>query len=121
MIIVDNINIGEENSLALIAGPCVIEEENTYRIAKKLTEITSELNIPFIFKCSWDKANRTKVENYRGTEEYAVETFEKIKKQLKVPILTDIHIPEQAKKWGEIVDVLQIPAFFYPLLPTLNQ
>ena len=109
---IKNIKIGGANPLAIITGPCIIEKDNTYRIAKKLTKIFKELDIPFIFKCSWDKANRTGIDGYRGIgKEEAIEMFEKITKDFNIPILTDIHLPNQAKEFGEIVDILQVPAF----------
>ena len=112
MVRIKNIDVGNGKPLVLIAGPCIIEKENTYRIAKKLADITKNLNIPFIFKCSWDKSNRTGIEGYRGLgKENAIEMFEKIKKNLKIPILTDVHLPNDAKEFGEIVDILQVPAF----------
>ena len=109
---IGNVKIGGDNPLAIIAGPCIIEEENTYRIAKKIAAICKELKVPFIFKCSWDKANRTGINGYRGIgKEAAIEMFEKIKKDFNVPILTDVHIPDQAKEFGEVADILQVPAF----------
>lgn len=112
MVKVQDIDIGSGNPLVFIAGPCVIEEENTYRIAKTLASLTKKKKIPFIFKCSWDKANRTGIEGYRGLgEEYARNLFEMIKKELRIPVLTDIHLPHEAKEFGEIVDVLQVPAY----------
>jgi 2-dehydro-3-deoxyphosphooctonate aldolase (KDO 8-P synthase) len=112
MVKVREIDIGPGNPLLLIAGPCIIEEENTYRIAKKLTSLTREKKIPFVFKCSWDKANRTGIDGYRGLgPDYALAMFEKIKKDFNIPILTDIHQPHEAKLFGEIVDILQVPAY----------
>ncbi len=109
---IKNIDIGTGNPLVMIAGPCIIEKDNTYRIAKKLTEISRETKTPFIFKCSWDKANRTGINGYRGIgKKSAIEMFEKIKKDLKVPVLTDIHLPSEAKEFGEVVDILQVPAY----------
>jgi len=109
---VKNICVGGGNPLVLIAGPCVIEKDNTYRIAKKLTMMTKKLGIPFIFKCSWDKANRTGIDGYRGLGvDFAIDMFKKIKKDLNIPILTDIHLPHQAKQFGDVVDILQVPAF----------
>ncbi|MEM0492465.1 MAG: 3-deoxy-8-phosphooctulonate synthase [Candidatus Thermoplasmatota archaeon] len=109
---VKDIRIGGDNPLVLIAGPCVIEQDHTYRIAKKLTMITKKHKIPFIFKCSWDKANRTGIDGYRGLGvNYAIDLFKKIKKEFNIPILTDVHQPHEAKQFGEIVDILQVPAF----------
>jgi len=109
---IGDVAIGGGNPLTFIAGPCIIEEKNTYRIAKKLSVLFRELNIPFIFKCSWDKANRTGINGYRGfDQDRSIELFKKIKKEFNVPILTDVHLPEEAKIFGEIVDILQVPAF----------
>ena len=101
------------NELVLIAGPCVIESENHARtIARQIHDISKRQQIPFIFKASFDKANRTSVNSYRGpglTE--GLRILAEIKQDLGVPILTDIHEPEQAKLVSEVVDVIQIPAF----------
>jgi 2-dehydro-3-deoxyphosphooctonate aldolase (KDO 8-P synthase) len=97
----------------LIAGPCVIENYNiTFNIAKTLKNIARELNIPFIFKSSFDKANRTSVESFRGpgfTE--GLDILKKIKKELGVKIVSDIHLPEQAADASKVLDIIQIPAF----------
>ena len=97
----------------LIAGPCVYEgEEITFSIAEKLKQITSELEIPFIFKASYDKANRTSVSSYRGPGiERGLDILHNIKQQLNVPVLSDVHTPEQACMAGEVLDIIQIPAF----------
>lgn len=95
-----------------IGGPCVIEtEEITMKIAEKLVEITGELNIPFIFKSSYDKANRTSITSYRGpgiTE--GLKILKKVKERLACPVLTDVHSKEEAAIAAETVDILQIPA-----------
>ena len=97
----------------LFAGSCVIESEAlTFEIAGKLKEITSELNIPFVFKASFDKANRTSLSSFRGfgiTE--GLRILGRIKSELSLPIITDIHLPEQAEPVAEVADYLQIPAF----------
>lgn len=97
----------------LIAGPCIIEDyDNTLFIARELKNITDELEIPFIFKASYDKANRTSVSSYRGPGiEHGLDILHDVKQQLGVPVLTDVHTPEQAFMAGEVVDVIQIPAF----------
>jgi len=99
--------------LVLIAGPCVIENENhATAIARQIHDISERQQIPFIFKASFDKANRTSVNSYRGpglTE--GLRILAAIKQELGVPILTDIHEPTQAKLVSEVVDVIQIPAF----------
>ena len=99
--------------LVLIAGPCVIESENhAATLARQIYDISERQQIPFIFKASFDKANRTSVNSFRGpglTE--GLRTLATIKQELGVPILTDIHEPRQAKLVSQVVDVIQIPAF----------
>lgn len=101
------------SKLMIIAGPCVIEsEENATLIAKKIKEICQRLELDYFFKASFDKANRTSIESYRGpgiTE--GLEILQKIKKTLNVKIVTDIHEPWQAEKVSRVVDMIQIPAF----------
>ncbi|WP_457551919.1 3-deoxy-8-phosphooctulonate synthase [Desulfobacula sp.] len=97
----------------LIAGPCVIENyDTTFLIADHLKKITSLLDIPFIFKASFDKANRTSLQSFRGPGfEEGLNILGSIKKELDVPIISDIHLPDQAQKAARILDVIQIPAF----------
>lgn len=100
-------------SFFLVAGPCVIEEEDTTRlIATRLKEMTARLGIPFVFKASYDKANRSSGKSYRGPgPEAGLALLGRIKSDLHVPVLTDIHLPEQAEVAARVVDILQIPAF----------
>lgn len=97
----------------VIAGPNVIEsEEHTLKMAKELKSIFSEYNIQFIFKVSFDKANRSSLNSYRGVSlEEGLRIFKKIKEQLNIPIITDIHESWQAEIIGGVVDIIQIPAF----------
>ena len=97
----------------LIAGPCVIESElQVMEIAKRMKEITGRLGIPFIFKSSFDKANRTSVTSFRGPGiEEGLRILKKVKDELGLPVVTDIHEPFQAELAAEVVDMLQIPAF----------
>ena len=97
----------------LIAGPCVIEDYDiTFKIAKYLKKITQELKIPFVFKSSFDKANRTSIESYRGPGfSEGLRILSKIKQELDIKIISDIHLPEQAEKAAETLDIIQIPAF----------
>jgi 2-dehydro-3-deoxyphosphooctonate aldolase (KDO 8-P synthase) len=99
--------------LTILAGPCVIEtQEILEKTAEKLKEITQKLDINFIFKSSFDKANRSSINSYRGLGiEKGLEMLAKIKKDFNVPIVTDIHLPEQAQIVAEVADILQIPAF----------
>ena len=97
----------------LIAGPCVYEgEEITFSIAEKLKQITSELEIPFIFKTSYRKANRSRLDSYTGMGDIqALEILKQISNKLEVPVITDIHSAEEAIMAAGYVDALQIPAF----------
>ncbi len=97
----------------LIAGPCVIESEDLcLDIARTLARTCRRLSIPFIFKASFDKANRTSASSFRGPGiEGGLAILERVRARVGVPILTDIHTEEQARSAGEVVDVLQIPAF----------
>jgi 2-dehydro-3-deoxyphosphooctonate aldolase (KDO 8-P synthase) len=108
-----NFNAGLDQPLFLIAGPCVIESEDmTIDVAGQLKEMTDKLKIPFIFKSSFDKANRSSNKTFRGFGlEEGLRILEAVKKQLDVPVLTDIHTEAQVKPVAEIVDVLQTPAF----------
>jgi 2-dehydro-3-deoxyphosphooctonate aldolase (KDO 8-P synthase) len=99
--------------LFLIAGPCVIESEaHTYRMAEALQRITADLAVPFIFKASYDKANRTSVKSFRGPGLLeGVRILGKIARDTGLPVLTDVHEPSHCEVAAEAVDVLQIPAF----------
>ncbi len=105
-------NIPKDKFL-LIAGPCVIEsDEIANQIAEKLVNITSKLSIPLIFKGSYKKANRTKLDSFTGIGDIkALEILKKINQEFKIPVITDIHEKNEAKIASEYVDVLQIPAF----------
>jgi len=107
------LRLGAGNPLFLIAGPCVIESEAHARmIAEKVSRIATDAGVPYIFKASYDKANRSSVSSFRGpglTE--GIKILGKIKSELKVPILTDIHEPTHATPAAEVADILQIPAF----------
>jgi len=108
-----NFNVGIDQPLFLIAGPCVIESEDmTLRVADELKNLCIKLDIPFIFKSSFDKANRSSNSTFRGFGmEEGLRILEKVKSLFEVPVLTDIHTIEQVKPVSEIVDVLQTPAF----------
>jgi 2-dehydro-3-deoxyphosphooctonate aldolase (KDO 8-P synthase) len=105
--------IGQGQPLALIAGPCVIEStEHCLKIAEFVAPICRKLGINYIFKCSFDKANRTSVNGFRGPGmEAGLKTLALVRKKTGLPILTDIHVPDQAAAAGEICDLIQIPAF----------
>src|SRR3954471_6976556 len=104
-------DIGLQRPFFLIAGPCVVESEQLQMdVAGQLKEITSSLGIPFIFKSSYDKANRTSGTSFRGPGmEKGLEILAKVKRELKVPILTDVHSEAEIPKVSEVVDVLQTP------------
>jgi 2-dehydro-3-deoxyphosphooctonate aldolase (KDO 8-P synthase) len=112
-----SMNVGSitvnNNMFTLIAGPCVIESEaQVMKVAASLKEITGLLGIPFIFKSSFDKANRTSVSSYRGPGiNEGLRILKKVKDELGIPVVTDIHEPYQARIAAEVVDMLQIPAF----------
>ena len=108
-----SVEISNSNSFCLIAGPCQLEtEQHAMDMAGKIKEITTKLDIGFIYKTSFDKANRTSLKGKRGAGlEQSLPIFDKIKKELNVPILTDIHSIEQCTVLAKHVDVLQIPAF----------
>jgi 2-dehydro-3-deoxyphosphooctonate aldolase (KDO 8-P synthase) len=99
--------------LVFIAGPCVIESrEMALDLASRLTRLAAKLRVPYIFKASFDKANRTSVDSFRGPGlDKGLEILEEIRSRFDVPVLTDIHEPWQAKPVAEVCDVLQIPAF----------
>jgi len=109
---IDTIRIGGGN-LFLIAGPCVIEsEEHALFMAEVIKGVTRSLNFPFIFKASYDKANRTSIRSYRGPGlAEGLRILKKVKDEVHVPILTDVHETADVAKVAEVADILQIPAF----------
>jgi 2-dehydro-3-deoxyphosphooctonate aldolase (KDO 8-P synthase) len=108
-----SLRLGAKNPLFLIAGPCVIESESHARkMAESVAKITADAGIPYIFKASYDKANRSSAKSFRGPgAKEGLRILAKIKSDLKLPVLTDIHEREQAAPAAEVVDILQIPAF----------
>ena len=106
-------DLSNENQIFLIAGPCAIEGEDLcLRIAEKIVKICSKLNIPYIFKGSYRKANRSRLDSFTGIgDEEALRILQKVKDEFQIPITTDIHTNEEASWAGEVVDILQIPAF----------
>ena len=109
----NNVSIGDENPLTIIAGPCVIESmELCHGIASKLKSISEELGVSLIFKASFDKANRTSLDSFRGPGIVeGIRILESVKQSLNIPILTDIHEVSQIEPLAEVADILQIPAF----------
>jgi 2-dehydro-3-deoxyphosphooctonate aldolase (KDO 8-P synthase) len=112
-VIIGNTALGGGNPFSLIAGPCVIEnEEITFYTAQRLKEICEELRIPFIFKSSYDKANRTSLRSFRGPGiDRGLRILSDIKSRFQLPVLADIHSVDEVKPASEVLDVLQIPAF----------
>lgn len=110
---IKNIPLGGSNPLVLIAGPCVIEGlDITFHIASVLKEVAASLSIPYIFKTSYDKANRSSLNSYRGPGlEKGLEILQEVKKQLDIPVLSDVHRFEEIEPAAAVLDVIQIPAF----------
>ncbi|MFN3235084.1 MAG: 3-deoxy-8-phosphooctulonate synthase [Gammaproteobacteria bacterium] len=108
-----NFEVGPDKPLFLIAGPCVVESEKlTLETARTLKEMTDRLNIPFIFKSSFDKANRSSYKSFRGPGiDEGLRILELVREELDVPVLTDVHEDTPLERVAEVVDVLQTPAF----------
>ncbi len=110
---VKNIKIGGKNPLVLIAGPCVIESQSLcLETAGAIKDIAKGLGIPYIFKSSFDKANRLSLDSYRGPGiKRGLEILNKVKQKIKVPVLSDIHCRKEIAQAGAVLDIIQIPAF----------
>ena len=110
---VGEISLSNKSSLVLISGLNVLEDESIVKeVVGELKKVSDELDIPFIFKASYDKANRSSIESFRGPGiEKGLEVLRKIKSDYKVPVMSDVHSPGEVKKAKEILDVIQIPAF----------
>ena len=110
---IDDFVIGDNKKFILIAGPCVLENEKTAMdTARYLKKLTAKLKIPFIFKASYDKANRTSIKSYRGPGvKKGLTILEKIKEELNIPVLSDVHRFEEIDVAAQILDVVQVPAF----------
>lgn len=110
--ITNDVVVGNNRPFVLIGGPCVIESrEHCIDMARKIKKICNKLNIPYVFKASFDKANRSSIQSYRGVGiSKGLEILREVKERTGVPILTDIHEPWQADKVKEVVDIIQIPA-----------
>ena len=111
--ITESLSVGGGAPLALIAGPCVIESEaHCLALAERLRKLAAERGFPLVFKASFDKANRTSLRSYRGPGlEKGLEILARVKREVGVPVLSDVHEPAQAAPAAEVLDVLQIPAF----------
>ena len=109
---IGNVSIGGKQP-AFILGPCVMESEKfVWRMAQRIADVAADAGTPFIFKASYDKANRTSVRSFRGIGvQEGCELLAAVGRELKVPVTTDVHSPEEATIAGQFVDVLQIPAF----------
>jgi len=110
---IESFTIGKDCPLAFIAGPCVIESaENTFRIAQDLKRLSDTLQFPLIFKASYDKANRTSIESFRGPgASDGLEILGQIRKELGVPVLSDVHRISEIDAAAQVLDVIQVPAF----------
>jgi len=110
---IKNIKIGGNNHFVLIAGPCVIEDrESCLYHAERIKEICQRLKISFIFKASYDKANRSSLDSFRGPGlERGLEILSEVKRKFNIPVLSDVHCQREVKKAAEVLDVIQIPAF----------
>mgnify|MGYP003967833757 CR=1 FL=1 len=110
---IGDISVGVGNKMVFMGGPCVIESrEHALEIAKSIKSITDELGVGFVFKASFDKANRTSGESYRGPGiEEGMKILLEIRESLDVPVMTDFHAAEQIEVYGDKVDIVQIPAF----------
>lgn len=107
------VSIGGDGPLPVISGPCVVESESlAFTVAEHMKRATADLGLPYIFKSSYDKANRSSLGSYRGPGiDTALEILGRVRQTLDVPVLTDVHAPEQCAAAAEVADVLQIPAF----------
>ncbi|MEJ2912970.1 3-deoxy-8-phosphooctulonate synthase, partial [Pseudoalteromonas sp. C12FD-1] len=113
MININNIELANDKPFVLFGGMNVLESRDlAMRIAEHYVEVTSKLNIPYVFKASFDKANRSSINSYRGPGmEEGLKIFEEIKNTFNIPLITDVHEPHQAAPVAEVVDVIQLPAF----------
>jgi len=109
----DNVTVGKSGTLVLISGPCVIEnEKDTLYHAEQLCSICREVNIPFVFKASYDQANRSSLASYRGPGiEKGLAILKKVKETFHIPVVSDIHSVQEISRAQEVLDILQIPAF----------
>lgn len=110
---VGSVVIGGGRPFVLIAGPCVIESRKmTLRIARALKEITAQVRVPLVFKASYDKANRTSIKSFRGPGwAEGLDILAEVRREFRVPVLSDVHTPQEIEQAAAVLDVLQIPAF----------
>lgn len=109
----ENVIFGNNRPFVLFAGPCAIEsEERVLKLAEGIKKITDKLNISLVFKSSYDKANRSSIDSYRGPGiEKGLKILQKVKNEFNLPVISDVHTEDQAKIAAEVLDVIQIPAF----------
>ncbi|MFQ5828189.1 MAG: 3-deoxy-8-phosphooctulonate synthase [Candidatus Methylomirabilia bacterium] len=112
-VVVESVKVGGANPLALIGGPCVIEDEaHALMMAERLERISVEAGVPFIYKSSYDKANRSAVESYRGPGiKEGLKILRKVKEAVGCPVLSDVHQVSEVEDAAEVLDILQVPAF----------
>jgi 2-dehydro-3-deoxyphosphooctonate aldolase (KDO 8-P synthase) len=110
---INDINVGENNLPLIIAGPCVIENEDvTFYTAQKIKDICAAVGLPFIFKCSYDKANRTSVTSFRGPGiDKGLRILSDVKSRFNIPVISDVHSVEEVRPAAGVLDALQLPAF----------
>jgi len=110
---IGRLEVGEGRPLLLVAGPCVIESpELCFRVAEAVKKVCSRLDFPYVFKASYDKANRTSAASFRGPGlEAGLRTLEEVRRRFDLPVLSDVHLPEHCRPAAETLDALQIPAF----------
>lgn len=111
--ITDEVTVGPLCPLLIIAGPCSIESAQLcQKVASTMKEVCGRLDLPYVFKASFDKANRTSISSYRGPGlDEGLDVLQMVKDEVGVPVITDIHLPQQAEPVAEVVDMIQIPAF----------
>lgn len=110
---IKNIEISNKGRIVVIAGPCALEsEELLYRVASHMKDVCTKLGLDYILKVSYDKANRTSIKSFRGPGvKKGLKIIERVKAKLSVPVLTDVHLPDEVKYAKEVADILQVPAF----------
>ncbi len=110
---VNGIDVANDKPFVLFGGMNVLESRDmAMAVCEKYVEVTSKLGIPFVFKASWDKANRSSIHSYRGPGlEEGMKIFQELKATFGMPVISDLHEPHQAKPVAEVVDVIQLPAF----------
>ncbi len=110
---IKDVLIGGGNPLVLIAGPCVLESETfSLQIAQRIKKISEEVGIPLIFKASYDKANRTSINSFRGPGiKKGLKILDRIKKEIETPVISDVHCQEEVEEAARVLDIIQVPAF----------